>query len=83
MDRYYLSARSVTYAQKMAKVLEQNGIHPKIRRVSATMSGRGCGYTLEIAAYQYERALALLKAAGWNPTRVFVSADSRLREVGV
>ncbi len=81
MDHYLLIARSVTHAQQMARRLEQAGIHVHIRRVGAMMSGRGCGYTLQIAKRDYGRAIAVLHEAKLEPLKVLFSENHHLREV--
>lgn len=48
MDYYLFAARSVTHAQRMARLLSDAGISAKIRRAGAAITERGCGYTLEI-----------------------------------
>ena len=49
MERYLLVARSITHAQQMMKVLDRAGIRTRVLRASAELTGRGCGYTLEVA----------------------------------
>ena len=49
MDYYLFVARSVTHAQQMAGVLSGAGVSAKIRRAGSGVTGRGCGYTLEIS----------------------------------
>lgn len=40
--RYLIMCRSLTYAQKAAKLLERNGINVGIRRAPQELSGAGC-----------------------------------------
>ena len=44
MDYYLFAARSVTHAQRMARLLSDAGISAKIRRAGAAITERGCGY---------------------------------------
>ena len=53
MERYLLVARSITHAQQMMKVLDRAGIRTRVLRASAELTGRGCGYTLEVAERNY------------------------------
>lgn len=55
MERYLLVARSITHAQQMMKVLDRAGIRTRVLRASAELTGRGCGYTLEVAERNYAR----------------------------
>ena len=78
MDYYLFTARSVTHAQRMAQILERAGIYVKIRRNSA--GGSGCGYTLQVAARQYRRAVSALRQAGQLPVKVFSVSGGERRE---
>ena len=49
MDYYLFAARSVTHAQRMARLLSDAGISAKIRRAGAAITERGCGYTLAVS----------------------------------
>ena len=53
MDYYLFAARSVTHAQRMARLLSDAGISAKIRRAGAAITERGCGYTLEIPRFAF------------------------------
>ena len=57
MDYYLFAARSVTHAQRMARLLSDAGISAKIRRAGAAITERGCGYTLEIPRRHAARAM--------------------------
>ena len=78
MDYYLFAARSVTHAQQMAGVLSGAGIGARIRRAGADVTGRGCGYTLEIPRRSYARALDACRAGGVQPVRIlFVSGGTK------
>lgn len=74
MDYYLFAARSVTHAQRMARLLSDAGISAKIRRAGAAITERGCGYTLEIPRRHAARAHAGLphgrRAAGQGAFRL-------------
>ena len=55
MERYLLVARSITHAQQMMKVLDRAGIRTRVLRASAELTGRGCGYTLEVRGAELRR----------------------------
>ena len=63
MERYLLVARSITHAQQMMKVLDRAGIRTRVLRASAELTGRGCGYTLEVAERNYAAAIRRLQDA--------------------
>ena len=43
MDYYLFAARSVTHAQRMARLLSDEGVPVKIRRAGNAITGHGCG----------------------------------------
>ena len=71
MDYYLFAARSVTHAQRMARLLSDAGISAKIRRAGAAITERGCGYTLEI------------RAGGVLPVKVLFVSDNGMQEVAL
>lgn len=75
MEHYLLIARSVTHAQQMLRVLERGGIHTRVQRASAEVTGRGCGYTLEVSARQYPAAMRRLQDAQLKPVKVIRAGD--------
>lgn len=70
--QYYLKCRSLTQAQRGAKVLERGGIGASVNRLPKSVSERGCGYVIAVAEYRLERALSVLADAGIRPENVFV-----------
>ena len=81
MDHYLFTARSITHAQQMAQALERAGVFVKIRRIGNGVTGRGCGYTLQIPQRQYRRAADALLDAGRRPVKVFFVSDGVRKEV--
>ena len=65
MERYLLVARSITHAQQMMK-----GIRTRVLRASAELTGRGCGYTLEVAERNYAAAIRRLQDAQVEPVKI-------------
>ena len=80
MDYYLFAARSVTHAQRMARLLSDAGISAKIRRAGAAITERGCGYTLEIHA---ARATQACRAGGVLPVKVLFVSDDGMQEVAL
>ena len=69
---YLLTFRSLTYAQRAARVLERAGITGTVSRVPKAAATRGCAYCVIIAARHRERGVELLAAAGLTPERVLL-----------
>lgn len=83
MDYYLFAARSVTHAQRMARLLSDNGISAKIRRAGSAITERGCGYTLEISRRHYARAVQACRTGGVLPVRIFLVSDGKMQEVAL
>ena len=69
---YLLSFRSLTYAQRAARILERAGITGTVSRVPKAAATRGCAYCVIVAARHKERAMAILAGAGIAPERVLL-----------
>lgn len=81
MEYYLFLARSVTHAQRMAKVMSAAGVSSKIRRAGAGFSERGCGYTLQIPQRSFVRAGEACRAGGVLPVKVFYVSGETKQEV--
>ncbi len=81
MEYYLLTARSITHAQQMMRVLERVGIGTKVRRASPALTKRGCGYTLEVSKRNYARAMDALYRMHQSPIKVFSVRNGVRQEV--
>lgn len=72
MVYYYLNCRSLTYAQRSAKVLEQGGISASIRRTPKQISGKGCGYSVKISSRNLAAAISQLEGKNMRPINVYL-----------
>ena len=81
MNHYLLTARSITHAQQMAAILERSGVFARVRRSGTGLIKSGCGYTLEVAEKQYQRAVAVLQKAGREPIHTFHVINGEAKEV--
>ena len=55
---------------EMMKVLDRAGIRTRVLRASAELTGRGCGYTLEVAERNYAAAIRRLQDAQVEPVKI-------------
>ena len=76
MDYYLFAARSVTHAQRMARLLSDEGVPVKI-------TGHGCGYTLEVSAKYFARAAQACRAGGVLPVKTLLSSNGTMREMAL
>lgn len=62
MNKYFITFRSVTYAQRGEAALRSVGIRCTLGRAPRIMEERGCGYSLSLAPGDVYRGLEVLKA---------------------
>ena len=79
MEKYYMSFRSVTYAQKGQRALEAAGLFCFLQRAPKWMNMRGCGYALEVRDPEKAAAILKEKKAPW--IKVYGVKDGRTWEV--
>ena len=63
MKNYFITFRSVTYAQKGERVLKRVGIDCFIRRTPKALTNRECGYCLQLRPWDLQQAMAVLQDA--------------------
>ena len=79
--RYLFMCRSLTYAQRAARLLERSGLGGAVVRVPRTVSSRGCAYGVLVAPQHRDRAAALLASGNLAPERIYIRhADGTLEE---
>lgn len=84
MVYYLLICRSLTYAQRTAKVLERAGITAIVTKVPQLLTSDGCGYCVKVSSKNVSNALVALKNAELYPIKIFVLyADGNYGEVSL
>ena len=84
MKFYYVTFRSVTFAQRGESLLNRNGIHCSLQRTPRWMEAQGCGYCLRLWTMEPERAVALLKDAHIPMRRLYRQrSDGQLEEMAL
>lgn len=82
MKFYYITFRSVTFAQRGERLLNRNGIHCTLQRTPRWMEAQGCGYCLRLWTNEVKRALKLLEESAIPLRRVyFQRSDGLLEEI--
>lgn len=82
MLHYLIMCKSLTYAQRAARVLEHSGITVVITKVPQHLAGEGCTYSVRVSERRLTDALSALKSAGLGSNRIFLqNADGEIREV--
>lgn len=76
MVSYLILCRSLTYAQRTARVLEQAGISNYLMRTPKSISQEGCGYCVKIAERWLSKALITLRQNGLPPKQIYLRNDN-------
>lgn len=82
VETYLLLVRSVTYAQRVQKVLGRAGIRCQIFRAPRTLTDAGCAYAVYVAAADAAAALRVLRESALLPVKMFFDQQGVYREVG-
>lgn len=61
MNGYYITFRSITFAQRGERMLRQGGLGCSLQRTPKWMEERGCGYCLRVLDQQAVDAVRLLR----------------------
>ena len=64
MNTTTITVGSVTYAIKVRRLLERNGINSMLVKVDSSKSERGCTYGINVNSEKFYDAVALLKNNG-------------------
>lgn len=82
MKFYYITFRSVTFAQRGEKLLNQGGFRCTLQRTPRWMEAQGCGYSLRVWTQDVEPAVELLRREQIPLRRVYIQMpDGQLEEV--
>lgn len=81
MKFYYITFRSVTYAQRGEQILQKEGIRCTLLRTPRWMEERGCGYCLRLWTENPGPAVQVLRKAQVTLRKVYVqNKEGQLEE---
>lgn len=84
MEEYFITFRSVTYAQRGERVLGRAGVRCSLQRTPRWMEEQGCGYSLRILTNEVARPVELLRREQLPMRKIYTRrADGALEEVMV
>lgn len=84
MRSYYITFRSVTFAQRGERVLGGTGTRCTLLRTPRWMEEQGCGYALKIWVKDVAPAVDVLREKGVPMRRVYAQrGDGTLEEISV
>ncbi len=81
MERCLMIARSVTQAQRMARVLEQSGILCRWLKAPSVLSSNGCSYAIDLEEKYLAKALLLLEQNRLAPLQIYKKVNGDYEEV--
>jgi len=84
MRHYFITFRSVTYAQRGESILHSAGIDCTVRRTPRWMEAQGCGYCLRLRPRDGISAAALLRKNQIPFRKIYGELDDgRMEEAGL
>ncbi len=82
MGLYYITFRSVTFAQRGEKLLASRTLRVNLMRTPRWMEEQGCGYALKLWTNDISSAVQLLRESRIQLRRVYAQLeDGRMEEV--
>ena len=82
MRVFFITFRSVTFAQRGERLLSRNGHRCTLQRTPKWMETQGCGYCLRLRTKELAPAAELLAREGVPYRKLYVqTAQGRLEEV--
>ena len=82
MGYYFITFRSVTFAQRGERILNTKGICCALQRTPHWMQEQGCGYCLKLWTGNIEEVVQLLRRAKVPMRKVYVQhAEGQMEEV--
>lgn len=75
MFYYLFQCRSLTYAQRIATVLERAGITVQVMRSPKSIAGAGCSHSVRVSLRNFHDARKVLKRVGLGPERIYSAED--------
>ena len=75
MRFYFITFRSVTYAQRAEKLLTQRGIRVSLMRTPRWMEEQGCGYSLRLRHQDALQGTKVLKENRIAYRKVYLQGD--------
>ncbi len=84
MGLFYITFRSVTFAQRGEKLLLRQNLRVNLMRTPRWMEEQGCGYALKLWTRDIEAAVQLLREARIQLRRVYAQKeDGQMEEVNL
>ena len=76
MKTYFITFRSITYAQRGEKLLTLHGYRCQLRRTPRWMEEKGCGYCLQLTLGDIRPPVQLLRSGETPWRKVYVQKEN-------
>jgi len=76
MKFYYITFRSVTFAQRGERLLDDAGYHCSLQRTPRWMEEQGCGYALRVWTEDIRPAMKLLRQERVPVKRLYIQGSN-------
>ena len=84
MDSYYITFRSVTFAQRGEGILRRSGLGCALHRTPRALEERGCGYCLRLRQQDVSKAVELLRQQQIPFQKLYAQrADGKMEEIAL
>lgn len=84
MRGYYITFRSVTYAQRAEALLQRVGIGCTLQRTPRWMETQGCGYCIRLRSQNIHKAVDLLRTQQVPFRKLYLAKeDGTMEEVSL
>lgn len=84
MKHYFITFRSVTFAQRGERLLQGGGIRCNLQRTPKWMEEQGCGYALRLWTKDVTPAVALLRRNQVPLRKVYLQrGEGQMEELAV
>lgn len=80
MKNYFITFRSVTFAQRGERALRRAGIECVLQRAPRFMEERGCGYSLAVRQADVPSAVTLLQREQVPMRKVYLRREDGVME---
>ncbi len=80
MRYYFITFRSITFAQRAESILQKAGIACNLQRTPRYMEQQGCGYTIRVHEAAAQRAVHLLRQYQVSYRKLYLRLDSGVME---
>ena len=81
MKLYYITFRSVTFAQRGERIIAEDGIRCVLERTPKWMEVQGCGYALRLWTEDISRVTGHLNRSRVPFRKVYVQREGHLEEI--